>query len=170
MKECWSKAQSRPKAPSPTHIEELPCGDDRFKGAGGNSRVCRCWKDFKRRRGIQEVLLDNASIVGSQCVGGSRCELKREGDSLVRRSIFREEHFTRNAGLNLGSTREGNQASGRNGKATTLNVVEIGVDWCAKVVMKEEREMNCGASNCRGRRSERGERSKQTRLDGKGSG
>ena len=33
--------------------------------------------------------------------------------------------------------------------------------------MKEEREMNRGASNCRGGRRERGERSKQTRLDGK---
>ena len=36
--------------------------------------------------------------------------------------------------------------------------------------MKEEREVNCGASNCRGGRRERGERSKQTRLDGKACG
>ena len=86
----------------------------------------------------------------------------------MRRSIFRVENFTRNAGLDLGSTREGDQASGRNGKAMTLNAVEMSVNWCANVVMKEEREVNCGASNCRDGRRERGERSKQARLDGKG--
>ena len=116
------------------------------------------------------MLLDNASIFGSQCVGGGRCKLKREGGCLVRRSIFRVENFTRNVDWDLGSTREGDQASGRNGKAATLNVVEMGVNWCAKVVMKEEREVNCGASNHRGGRRERGERSKQTRLDGKARG
>ena len=76
------------------------------------------------------------------------------------RSIFRVENFTWDAGLNLNSTREGDHASGRNCKATTLNVVEIGVDWCANVVTKEEREVNCGASNGRGGGRERGERSK----------
>ena len=116
------------------------------------------------------MLLEDASIFGSQCVGGGRCKLKREGGCLVRRSIFREENFTRNVNWNLGSTREGDQASGRNGKAATLNVVEMGVDWCAKAVMKEEREVNCGASNCRGWRRERGEGGKETRLDGKTSG
>ena len=44
----------------------------------------------------------------------------------------------------------------------------MSVNWCANVVMKEEREMNCGASNGGGGRRERGEGSKQTRLDGKG--
>ena len=87
----------------------------------------------------------------------------------MRRSIFGIENFTRNVDWDLGSTREGDQASGRNGKAATLNVVEMGVNRCAKVVMKEEREVNCGASNCRGRGGERGERSKQTRLDCKAS-
>ena len=86
------------------------------------------------------------------------------------RSIFCIENFTRNFDWDLGSTKEGDQASGRNGKATTLNVVEMGVNRCAKVVMKEEREVNCGASNYRSGRRERGERSKQTRLNGKGRG
>ena len=116
------------------------------------------------------MLLYNASVFGSQCVGGGRCELKRERDSLVRRSIFRVENFTRNVDWDVGSTREGDQASGRNGKATTLNVVEMGVNWCAKMVVKEQREVNCGASNCRGGRRERGQGSKQTRLNGKGRG
>ena len=84
------------------------------------------------------------------------------------RSIFCIENFTRNVHWDLGSTREGDQASGRNGKATTLNAVEIGVTWCANVVMKEERDVNCGASYGRGGRRKRGEGSKQTRLDGKG--
>ena len=88
----------------------------------------------------------------------------------MRRSICRVENFTRNAGLNLGSAREGDQASGRNGKATTLNVVEMGVHGCANVVVKEEREVNCGASNHRGGRREGREWSKQTRLDGKARG
>ena len=113
------------------------------------------------------MLLDDASVFGSQCVGGGRCKLKRERDCLVRRNSFGEVHTSRDVGLNLGSTREGDQASGRNGKALLLNAVEMGVDWSAKVVMKEEREVNCGASNCRGGRRERGERGKQTRLDGK---
>ena len=56
------------------------------------------------------------------------------------RSIFCIENFTRNVDWDLGSTREGDQASGRNGKATTFNGVEMGVDWSANVVMKEERE------------------------------
>ena len=116
------------------------------------------------------MLLDKASIFGSQRVGGGRCELKREGDSLVRRGIFRVENFTRNVNWDLGSTKEGDQASGRNGKALTFNGVEMGVNQCAHVVMKEEREVNCGASNCSGGRRERGERSKQTRLDGKARG
>ena len=105
------------------------------------------------------MLLDDASIFGSQCVGGGRCKLKREGGSLVRRSIFRVDNFSRNASLNLGSTRKGDQASGRNSKATTFNSVEMGVNWCAHVVMKEEREVNNGASYCRSGRRERGERS-----------
>ena len=74
------------------------------------------------------MLLDNASVFGSHRVGGGGCKLKREGGCLVRRGIFRVENFTRNAGLNLGSTREGDQASGRNGKAATLDAVEMGVD------------------------------------------
>ena len=116
------------------------------------------------------MLLDDASIFGSQCVGGGGCKLKREGDRFVRISIFRVENFTRNVDWDLGSTREGDQASGRNSKALLLNAVEMGVNWCANVVMKEKREVNCGASDCRGGRRERGERSKQARLDGKGSG
>ena len=88
----------------------------------------------------------------------------------MRRNSLGEAHTSWDAGLNLGTTREGDQASGRNGKAATLNVVEMGVDWCAKAVMKEEREVNCGASNCRGWRRERGEGGKETRLDGKTSG
>ena len=114
------------------------------------------------------MLLDDASIFGSQCVGGGGCKLKREGDRFVSRSIFRVENFTWDAGLNLGSTREGDQASGRNGKALTLNAVEMGLNRCINVVVKEEREVNRGASNCRGGRRERGERNKHTRLDGKG--
>ena len=129
-----------------------------------------CWMDCKIGWGVQEVLLDNASVFGSQRVGCGRCELKRERDRLVGRSIFCIENFTRNVDWDLGSTREGDQASGRNGKATTLDAVEMGVNWCAKMVMKEEREVNCSASYCRGGRRERGERSKQARLDGKTCG
>ena len=116
------------------------------------------------------MLLDDASIFGSQCVGGGRCELKREGDRLMGRSIFCIENFTRNVDWDLGSTREGDQASGRNSKALLLNAVEMGVNRCAKVVMKEEREVNRGASDCRGGRREGREWSKQTRLDGKARG
>ena len=79
------------------------------------------------------------------------------------------ENFTRNVDWDLGSAREGNQASGRNGKALTFNGVEMGVNWRAKMVMEEEREVNCGAGDCGGGRGERRERSKQTRLDGKAS-
>ena len=85
----------------------------------------------------------------------------------MRRNSLGEAHTSWDAGLNLGTTREGDQASGRNGKAATLNVVEMGVDWYAEMVMKEEREVNCGTSYCRGGRRERGEGRKQTRLDGK---
>ena len=85
----------------------------------------------------------------------------------MRRSIFRVENVTRNESFNLGSTREGDKASGRNDKALSLDAVEMGVNWCAKMVMKEEREVNCGASNCRGGGRDRGEGSKQTRLNGK---
>ena len=87
----------------------------------------------------------------------------------MRRNSLGEAHASWDAGLNLGSTREGDQASGRNGKASTLYAVEMGVNWCADVVMKEEREVNCGASNYRSGRREQGERSKQTRLDCKAS-
>ena len=75
IKECWSKAHSRLKAPFATHIEELPCCDDRFKGAGGNCGVCTGWKDFKRGWGVQEVLLDDASVSGSHRVGSGRYKL-----------------------------------------------------------------------------------------------